>query len=141
MSGLIVVDCSVAAKWILPEPGRVAAVDLFDQHLRGDITLIAPDLLVAEFASLLARRCRRKEISTQQAFDAFSLMERIAPRLFSFHELAPQALALAVNSQISFWDSVYVALAIQHACPFITADGRLFRGAHARHPSIQMLAI
>ena len=28
---------------------------------------------------------------------------------------------------MSLWDSVYVAVAVEHRCPFLTADRRLFR--------------
>ncbi|MGH9584667.1 MAG: type II toxin-antitoxin system VapC family toxin, partial [Bryobacteraceae bacterium] len=65
-----VVDCSVAAKWILPEPGRDAVLRLLKQYEADEILLIAPDLLVAEFASLLAKRSRRKELSVPQAEQA-----------------------------------------------------------------------
>lgn len=82
----LVVDCSVAAKWVLPEPGRDAAMRLLEQHESGEISLIAPDLLMAEFASVLTKRARRKQISAGQARQAYQLMERCVPRLFDMRE-------------------------------------------------------
>ena len=35
--------------------------------------------------------------------------------------------------------SVYLALALEHGCPLITADRRLFRGHSPRHPAIRLL--
>jgi len=61
MSETYVLHCSVTAKWVLPEPDRAPALRWLDQFESGEISLIAPDLLLAEFASLLAKRNRRKE--------------------------------------------------------------------------------
>ena len=74
-------DCSVTAKWIFPEPDRAAALGWFDRYASGEVLLLAPDLLLAEFASLLGKRNRRKEISGDQAREAFSLMTETLPRL------------------------------------------------------------
>ena len=60
MPEYLVVDCSVAAKWILPEPGRDAALHLLNEYEAGEIILIAPDLLLAEFASLPGKALSRK---------------------------------------------------------------------------------
>src|SRR5258708_5260733 len=51
MPETFVLDCSVAAKWVLPEPDRTPALRLFERYASGEISLIAPDLLLAEFAS------------------------------------------------------------------------------------------
>jgi hypothetical protein len=52
---------------VLPEPHRAPALRLFERYKSEEILLIAPDLLLAEFASLLAKRNRRKQISGVQA--------------------------------------------------------------------------
>jgi hypothetical protein len=84
----LVLDCSVAAKWVLPEPGRAPALRVLEQYESGEISLIAPDLLLAELANLLAKRHRRKEISAEQAAQAFHLMRQCAPRLLDcVHDL------------------------------------------------------
>ncbi len=139
MSISLVVDCSVAAKWVLPAPGRAPALQLLERYESGEIALIAPDLLLAEFASLLAKRHRRKEISAVQAAQAFHLMAECAPRLLDMRPRLPRALNLSLQYQLSLWDCVYLAIAIEHDCPFLTADRRLFTGTTARHPSLRLL--
>ena len=139
MPETLVLDCSVAAKWILPEAGRGAALRWFDRYAAGEVLLIAPDLLLSEFASLLARRARRSEISAERAREAFLLMTKATPRLYETRPRVFRALDLSLRHGLSFWDSVYVALALEHECPLLTADRRLFRGGKARHPSIQLL--
>lgn len=139
MPDRLVVDCSVAAKWVLPEPDRDRAVRLLEQWESGKVTLIAPDLLLAEFASLLAKRIRRKQISAAQARQAFQLMRRCSPRLYETRPRLATALDISIEYHLSLWDSIYVAVASEFDCHFLTADKRLFRGG-LRHPAIRLLA-
>ena len=97
MPEAFVPDCSIAAKWILPEPDRTPTVGLFEQYAAGKILLIAPDLILAEFASLLSKRHRRKELSAEQAQEAFRLMTKCSPRLFDTREQIPRALDLSLQ--------------------------------------------
>jgi predicted nucleic acid-binding protein len=136
MPETLVVDCSVAASWILPEPGRGQALRWLEQGESGEVSLIAPDLLLAEFASLIAKRTRRKQISAAQAF---RLMEQSIVHLFETRSLLGTALELALHNQMSLWDCVYLALALERDCPLITADRRLFRASRGRHTAIRHL--
>ncbi len=133
------IDCSVAAKWVLVEPGEVDAFRLLDQQALGGLSLIAPDLLLMEFASLISKRTRRKQMSTKEADEAFSLMEEAELRYFETRPLLGRALQLALDYQMSLWDCVYLALAAEHDCPMVTADRRLFRGGPGRHAAIRLL--
>ena len=134
-----VLDCSVAAKWVLPEPDRPLARGLLDRYVAGEISLIAPDLLLVEVASLLAKRHRRKQISADQAREAFKFMSKSAPGLFDTRPLLSRALDLSLRHRMSLWDCVYLALALERGCPFLTADRRLFRAGAGRHPSIRLV--
>ncbi len=139
MADLLVIDASVAAKWVLPEPGRAAATRLMERYAAGEITLLAPDLLMAECASLLAKRNRRKQLSVEQARDAFRLLRKFAPRLVEMRLRLSQALELSLRDRLSLWDCVYLAVATEYRCPFVTADRRLFEGVKERFPFVQFL--
>jgi predicted nucleic acid-binding protein len=139
MSETFVLDCSVAAKWVLPEPDRAPALGWFERYASGEVLLIAPDILLAEFASLVAKRNRRKQISAEQAHEAFSLIEKCAPRLLDTRPRISRALDLALEYQWSLWDCVYLAVALEHDCPVLTADRRLFRAGKKGHPSVRLV--
>ena len=139
MPETLVVDCSVAAKWVLDKTDRLQALRLLQAEKTGDVSLISPDLLLAEFASLLAKRTGRKQISASEAQNAFRLLEESAPVLFETRPLLETALELALRYQLSLWDCVYLALALEHDCPVITADRRLFRSGRGRHPAMRLL--
>jgi hypothetical protein len=74
---------------------------LFEQYASGEVLLIAPDILLAEFASLVAERNRRKQISAQQALQAFAWMTKCAPRLFDMRPRLSRALDLSLQHQLS----------------------------------------
>jgi predicted nucleic acid-binding protein len=136
----LVVDCSVVAKWFLAEDGRLAATEVLDRWQDGEVLLIAPDLLLLEFASLLSKRHRRKQFTTDEARRAFRLMNYFSPELHDTGALLPLALDLSLSRQLSLWDCCYLALALENDCTMITADARLYRGGKPRHPSISLLA-
>jgi predicted nucleic acid-binding protein len=56
----------------------------------------------------------------------------MGPRLF-------RALDLSLQYQLSLWDCVYLALALEHDCPVLTADRRLFRAGRGGHPSVRLV--
>jgi predicted nucleic acid-binding protein len=139
MAALFVVDCSLAAKWILPEPGHAVAVELYEQYAAGEIRLIAPDLLLTEFASLLAKRFRRKQLSAAHCNRAFDLMRSSVRGMVDTQPRLATALALALAQHISLWDSVYLAVAREYDCPLATADARLARAAKGTKTEIVLV--
>jgi predicted nucleic acid-binding protein len=140
VADIFVIDCSVVAKWVLLEAHREASLRIYERYASGEIKLIAPDLLLAEFASLLSKRSRRKQMTATLAKQAFAAVTDGAPYLYETRPLLPKALALSLRYALSLWDSVYLALAIEYDCPFLTADQRLFRSGVGRHASIELLA-
>ena len=51
----------------------------------------------------------------------------------------PAALDLAASYQLSLWDCVYLALALEYDCPLLAADRRLVRGVRGRHAAVQFV--
>ncbi len=54
----LVIDASIAIKWVVEEDGTPQAL-----ALRGRTKLIAPELLVAECANILWKKVQRDELS------------------------------------------------------------------------------
>jgi predicted nucleic acid-binding protein len=117
----LIVDASVAVKWIADEPAsdRARALFLADECW-------APDLILAEIGNTLWKKQRMKLVSAQQATAALrALPDRI--RLFDMIDLAPRAFALATELDHAIYDCFYLALAERERCPYITADKRLLK--------------
>jgi predicted nucleic acid-binding protein len=136
---LLVVDASVVLKWVLDEPGRSSSLLLLDAFEARETNLLAPDSLMHEVGSVLSRRCRRKLLSVTQAKAAFALLDHRKPLLFGGSVLMTEALTLSVRHSLSYWDGLYVTLALRNDCPLVTADRRLYRAAAHHFPFVELL--
>jgi predicted nucleic acid-binding protein len=58
----LVVDASVAVKWILPEEGHKEAIRIQDKFQDEKVDLISPYLVVAEVANVLWKRARLPKV-------------------------------------------------------------------------------
>lgn len=121
----VVVDASVAVKWFITEDGWEPAHAL----AASNASLIAPEFILAELASVAAKRLRRGDIGQVLAEE----MVAAAPEFFT--ELAPltglrsRAFRLAAAHGLSVYDGLYVALADQREATLVTADRRLIARA------------
>jgi len=122
------VDASVALKWVLPEPGSEAAIELLSQD-----ALAAPDLFFVECANVLWSKVRRGQITATEAQSAFAAIEATPIRGLSVRLHAAAALAIAAELQQSAYDSLYLAAAIAEHAILVTAD-ELFAKAVRAHP-------
>ncbi len=118
----LVIDASVAVKWVVEESGTAEALSLLE---RG--ALSAPDLLMAECANILWKKIKRGELAEQEARLAGELIQRADLDIQPTRPLMPRALDLAISLDHPAYDCIYLALAIENAWRFITADERLVR--------------
>jgi predicted nucleic acid-binding protein len=123
----LVIDASVAVKWLLSELETAKAEAVLEACLRGRIVPLAPEILTAEVSSALWKRVMRGFLDADRAMSLFSHFERIRPVLTPIVNLAGPALRLAVRYGHSVYDCLYVALALEGRCELITADESLFR--------------
>lgn len=122
----MVVDASVAAKWYLPEELSDEASRCLEAGARGEATLVAPDLLVAELGNVLWHRQRRGDVSPERVREAWAAFEAAPLELVESRPLVPAALELAMVHGCTVYDGLYVALAEAHEdATMLTADRRL----------------
>src|SRR5215212_9094024 len=118
---MIVVDASVAVKWLLPEGGWVAAQEL----LTGDERLMGPALLRVEVAAAIARKVRFGEIEAQDGDSAIALwLQSLKDGVITLtpDELdLPHAWNIAVTLKHPLQDCLYLALAERIGAQLITA--------------------
>jgi predicted nucleic acid-binding protein len=114
----IVIDASVALKWVLDEPGEGAADALLDQEL------IAPALWLVEAANALWKRAQRGEISTGEAAERLSELYNAPVTTVAIKEDLPAAAELAGVLAHPVYDCLHLALAIREDTYVVTADRR-----------------
>lgn len=118
----LVVDASIAVKWVVEEEGTEEALSL-----RRKAKLIAPDLLAAECSNILWKKVRRGELAKDEALLAARLLQNADLELLPTRPLLESATRLAVELDHPAYDCVYLALALAKGCNFVTADERLLR--------------
>ena len=130
MNGLVVVDASLAFKWLVQEEHSDKADALGRLWASQGTQRAAPDFMPVELANALHRRVVRSEISVD---DAVRLIERLLASGLELHEtpnLHGRALELASQlDQGAVYDAHYLALAETLDCELWTADGKFYRAA------------
>ena len=130
MSGSVVVDASLAVKWLVEEDDSDKAHAALQSWVAQDITRIAPYLMPFEVANALHRRVLRGELSVA---DSTRLIGRLLESRLELHQppgLHVRALQLASPlNQSAAYDAHYLALAEGLDCELWTADERFYRAA------------
>jgi predicted nucleic acid-binding protein len=121
---MMVVDASVAVKWVLPELGSGLAV-----ALRGLDGLIAPSLVIAEIGNALWKAVLRGDVDKPDASAALQIAVAHFERIVPTDQLAARALELAVDLRHPIYDCLYLALAEREQVPIVSADARLLSAA------------
>jgi predicted nucleic acid-binding protein len=133
-----VFDASVIGKWMLPaerEELHLEAQVWAERYERGELSIIVPDLLWIEVASLLWKAVRNSRITKDEATMAIvELRERELTTVESTPGLLDAALDIALSYNTSVYDSIYVALAKKTNTLLITADRKLANTLAGSYP-------
>ncbi len=119
----LVIDASVAVKWVVEEPGTQEALALRRARLS------APDLLIPECASILWKKHKLGQLRPAEALLAAQLLERADVNLAPMGAQLARATALAIDLDHPACDCFYIALALDKGCAVATADQRLIAKA------------
>lgn len=136
---MIVVDASVAVKWIIAEPDA----DLALAMLHGGGSLFAPDLVRVEVANTFSRRVRDGRFSPEDARAAYvhwqGLLDRGVLTLMCTDELIDRAFLIAVDAKHVSADCVYIAAAVSIGATVITADRTMQERGRRVYEHIKLL--
>lgn len=135
----LVIDASVAAKWLFKELDAEQAQALRRDAERQGFELVAPEILPAEIANAIWKRVARGQLHPRNALTLFGEFQRICPILIRLSSLVEAALALSVRFRQSVYDSLYVALASERRCDLVTADEKLHRALGSSFPQVCLL--
>ena len=123
----LIVDASVAVKWLFTEEGTVESRHLLAHR----IVLYAPDFILTEVANVIWKQAQRKEIADPQPFLEELARLPDAVVLCPSADLVTHAAAIALELSHPVYDCLYLACAEVEGSPLITADGKLRDAAQA----------
>ena len=122
---MLVIDASVAVKFVTEEPGSDEAY----QIVVGPHPLIAPDWVVAECANAIGKKVFAKQLPRARAELSLAELPRFFAKLFATDELLEEGFRLALDIGHAFYDCLYLALAIREGAPLVTADHGIVKAA------------
>jgi predicted nucleic acid-binding protein len=117
-----VVDASVAVKWFVPEIHSGHALRL----LRKRFALQAPELIQAEFGNILWKKCRAGEFDGTTAGEILGSFKRSPLVVHPHGALLKLAWEIALKYRQTFYDSLYLALAMTEKARLVTADRKFY---------------
>jgi predicted nucleic acid-binding protein len=136
---MLVVDASVAVKWLIPEDDSPHAWRIQEKYQDEQLDIVAPYLVISEVANVLWKRARRGDLSVEAARRAYAQFLRDSPVLLDSNIVSNAALGLALAHHRPFYDCLYLALALDQRCDLVTADERFFHALGSTFPQIRLL--
>jgi predicted nucleic acid-binding protein len=124
----VIVDASVAVKWLVKEDDSETAKRLIANEI-----LAAPELIFVECANVLRTKLRRGDLTPELVREAFAVLETVPLRSVRIRPFIAQAHAIAMELDRSVYDSLYLAVALSERATLVTADEK-FANAVRRHP-------
>jgi len=138
---VIVVDASIACKWLFLEADSDRAITLLERHAG---RLIAPDLLLSEVTGAVVRQ-HNTGLSSAEDSDAklrewSAILETTAMTLVRTSDaLMQQAAMIAMELKHPLSDCVYLALADAHDWELATSDAKF--AARSKRLSARVLLL
>jgi predicted nucleic acid-binding protein len=122
----VVVDASVALRWVLRDEKEARVDALLEKWAAGLTEMLALPLFLAEVTNALYLSVRRKRLSLEEAELALRTIMQLGVQVTQPSDLYPRSLRLAANyGAANAYDAQYVALAEMQNCELWTADERL----------------
>lgn len=118
-----IVDCSVAARWLLPDEATPYTDAVFD--LLNDQDAIVPALFLSEFANVFLKLARQRKLPRELALGA---VQRFAALGLEVDRNTPdpeRLFTLADHYGLSAYDATYLELALRRGLPLACWDGGL----------------
>ena len=122
---MLVIDASVAVKFVSNEAGRSEALS----YCGGESQLIAPDWIRIEVSHSLWRKASMELISQEQAIKGSEILPSFFDAFLPAAELLASGQKLAFELSHGIYDCLYLALAIRENCGVLTADRKFWNAA------------
>lgn len=133
---LAVIDASVAAKWLVwaGEPFEAEALSLIHLRNRRQLEFVVPDLFWSEIGNILCKAVQRNRCTEEEAEHSIQALRNYELIAAPADPLLDSAFVIARRYNRSFYDSLYIALAVSRSAPLITADEKLANATAAHLP-------
>jgi predicted nucleic acid-binding protein len=122
---MLVIDASVAVKFVTKEPGRDEALSI----LGGADEIVAPDWILMEVGHAMRRKVSENLLDADSAHNNLSQLPTFFDRILPSSEFLQPALRLAFAIDHALYDCLYLALALSEGGVLLTADRKFWNAA------------
>ncbi|MBA3896004.1 MAG: type II toxin-antitoxin system VapC family toxin [Sphingomonadaceae bacterium] len=122
---MIVVDASVAIKFVVAEPGSEEAL----AYVTSQELLVAPDWMLVEAANALFNKVETDALTRVQARANFDALPDFFGHLYPTMDLLDEATRLSFDLRHAVYDCLYLALAMRERTAVVTADREFVKAA------------
>jgi predicted nucleic acid-binding protein len=137
----VVVDASIAVKWVIEEDGSEEARILLQSWLSAGVQPIAPSWFTCEIANILYRKALTRDLSFEDALDAYDdVISFVTIRTEHISDGRRGMHIARETSQKQSYDAQYLALAERLGIEYWTDDGRFVMSASSAFPQVRQLS-
>ena len=130
---IAVVDTSALLRLFIPDGPVPNGLEAFFRGVEaGTNVAIAPELLIVEAANVVLKKQRRKELTADEARGAIALLEMMPIRYFGHHKLYKSIHRIAIETGLTAYDALFLALAQTKGAAIFTADERMEQEARRK---------
>jgi predicted nucleic acid-binding protein len=126
VNGSLVVDASVAVKWVLAESDSELAQQIVHA------SLLAPDLLLIECGNAIWWHAQLGEVDPAEVPQLWAVLRAMPVEIVASPELVEPALDLAVALNHPIYDCLYLALALDRGARVVSTDRRFLAASRRR---------
>ena len=119
----LVVDCSVAARWLLPDEATPYTDAVFELLNAQDA--VVPALFLSEFSSVFLKLLRQHKLSSALALSAVQRFSALGLEVDRHTPDPERIFTLATQYGLSAYDATYLELALRRGLPLACWDGGL----------------
>jgi predicted nucleic acid-binding protein len=134
-----IVDSSVVAKWLLPEPDSDQADRLLTEVVPRGERLLVLDLALTEVTNAFWKRYHRGLATLAEARQLLNKLLACPIHVEAASRLLRPGLEIAMKYDRAVYDALFVALVQDLGLPGVTADEPLHAAVHADFPQIILL--
>ena len=121
----VVVDASIALRWLLDEAEAVSAFELLEKT-----KLHAPDFLLVEVSNVLWAKTRAQRLDRDGAEELYERLTELPITFSPTAELIARARTASFAYDLTLYDALYVALSERSGYPLATADQGIVAALH-----------
>ena len=143
MTDIVVVDASLALKWVLSEADSNTAIALLQTWNTDKMEIIAPALFTYEATNILYRQVVTNKLSYEEVKKLLTKLLSIGILLnfVQYRETSIRAMELSHHFGLpAVYDAHYLALAEHEKCEYWTADTRLWNTVADELPWVRRLS-